>query len=288
MHHLFNEHGIWRVFDDVLLLNVNELEKAVNYLSQKNPAAAHIGISAENDFKTAFLVDFDLIYRHLPHIQSFWVRCSLHKDTDISPLYRFENLEKLTWGENAIALELGKFPQLKKFYFDGTKQHQIDFRNKQIRTLGVDGVADLSFLKDFPSVEKLILRAYRGTDLKGIGHLTRLNDLDILGAKKITDIQHLAECLDLEFFWFECFDKNLDLSPLSATNICGLYLHNAIKTCDFVWGMKGLKNITIKEVLDDDLLPLIHSETLEHVYLYKHKKSYNCSKKAFEERFPNG
>lgn len=285
MHNLlFDENGIWQVFERTML-HAKDLEKAVNYLSQKNPLVTHIGISTENDFKTAYPVDFELIYQHFPHIKSFWVRCLLSENTDISPLYHFKNLETLMWRENPIALELAKFPKLNEFYFDGTKQN-IDFKNNNIKILGADSVSDLSFLQDFSNVEKLILRVYRGTDLKGIEQLTKLNDLTISSAKKITDIQNISQCYNLIVFEFEGFDKNLDLSPLSVTNIWGLYLHNVIKTCDFVEQMQCLTNITIKEILDDDLLPLLNSKTLDYVYLYKHKKSYNCSKKVFQERFP--
>lgn len=214
------------------------------------------------------------------------MRCLLSENTDISPLYHFKHLEKMIWCENSVALELAKFPALHEFYFDAI-QHNIDFKNNKIKILGADHILDLLFLKDFPSVEELTLRVYLGSNLQGIEQLTKLNNLTIHSAKKITDIQHISQCFNLATFEFESFNKNLDLSPLSTTNLCGLYLHNAIKTCSFVEQMQCLTNITIKEILDDDLLPLLNSKTLDYAYLYKHKKSYNCSKKVFQERFPS-
>lgn len=70
MHNLFDKNGIWQVLESTML-HAKDLEKAVNYLSQKNPLVTHIGISTENDFKTAYPVDFELIYQHFSQYSIF-------------------------------------------------------------------------------------------------------------------------------------------------------------------------------------------------------------------------
>lgn len=285
MHQLFNKNGIWQA-SDWTLLDVQNLEKAVNYLAKNKPFITQIGVSAENDFKTKFMVDFALIKEKLPQVKQFWLRCLLSEKNDISPLYALENLEFLVWENTKIRLELGKFPKLKSFAFKFSQN--IDFQNENITEITADDVDNLLFLKELPNLKTITFRVFKGENLNGIETAQNLENLTFYGAKKLTDIQHIALCKKLEFLELEYFDKELDLSPLSQTKISYLYLRNAIKTCDFVLKMSKLKRILIKEILDKDLSPLFASPSLKTAYLYTHKKSYSHSKKEFEERFSAG
>lgn len=280
---LFNEYGIWQTLDHTLL-DVRRLPEAVAYLAKNKPLITHIGVSSENDFKKTYQVDFELIRNNFKNIKNLWVHCVLSEDTDISPLYGFERLEVLLWGEQKVPISLGKFSQLREFSFEA-KKHKVDFSGSGLFSLEVLGGSDLNFLTRVPKLQKLTLRGYNGEDLKGIEHLKYLEDITIRGAKKLNNLKNITQCHQLKVFCLEYVAKNLNLSWLSSTNIEYLYIYNAVGTCAFVEKMQRLEYLMIKEVLDNDLTLIFNNNTLKEVYLLVHKKSYSHSKAELLQRF---
>lgn len=276
---LFDENGIWKL-EDYMMLDAENMDSAIKYLSSNFPKQDKIGIASDVDGVYEINLDF---LKKLPNITHFRLSCRLAKSVDIQPIYNLQQLEWLQWwSDNEI--DISRFPKLKTlacFYSDNIK-----FSHNNLDYLHIVDAPQLAFLDKTPNLKKLELRSYLGEDLSRINHLNNLEDLIIKPAKKLINIEDITKCENLRSLELEGVNKQIDLSVLSkCENIKGLYLHMNIENCLFLKEMKKIESFVCKDILDNDLSPIFESTSLSYVYLYKYKRTYNYSKKEFNERF---
>lgn len=218
----------------------------------------------------------------MPEITAFWMHSQLHKNTDISPLYALENLQIMQWwSKTPLAVKaFANLQTLSVIY-----PEIIDFQSDKLLELSVSDAKDLQFLSTLPNLKTLTLRDYKGETLSGINQVQNLENLTIIGARKLIHLDEIQACKSLKTLTLENTNKNLDITALADSSIRELYLHIAVENCDFVPKMKHLESLLCKDIVSNDLSPLFVSKTLKNVQLYKHKKAYSHSKEAFEERF---
>lgn len=279
MNTLFDENGIWKL-DDYIMLDAENINYAIEYVLSKFPKADKIGIAS--DVNGVYEVELGFL-KKLPNITHFRLSCMLAKSVDIQPLYHLKQLQWLQWWSND-KVDISEFPKLSTFichYSD-----DIKFDSSSLEFLHIAYAYQLSFVNKMSSLTKLELRSYSGENLSGIDCLENLNKLTIKQAKKLTSIKDVARCKNLQYLELESINKEIDLSILSkCENLKGLYLHTSIQNCLFVEGMKNIESFVCKEILDNNLSPIFESTTLSYVYLYKYKRTYNYSKEEFEKKF---
>lgn len=279
MNILFDQNGIWKL-DDYIMLDVENIDRAIEYVLSKFPQVDKIGIASNTNGVYEINLDF---LKQFPNITHFKLSCFLAKSTDIQPIYYLKELQWLQWwSDNKV--DISKFPKLNTLvchYSDN-----IIFNNNNLSFLYLSYANKLSFLDKIPNLTRLVLRNYSGIDLSGINHLSNLDELTIRLARKLIEIKDILECKNLCEIEFEGINKQVDLSILSkCENLKGLYLHMSIPNCLFLKEMKNIESFVCKEIEDNDLSPIFESTTLSYVYLYKYKRTYNYNKKDFEKRF---
>jgi hypothetical protein len=277
---LFDQNGIWKL-DDYIMLDVENIDRAIEYVLSKFPQVDKIGIASNTNGVYEINLDF---LKQFPNITHFKLFCFLAKSTDIQPIYYLKELQWLQWwSDNKV--DISKFPKLNTLvchYSDN-----IIFNNNNLSFLYLSYANKLSFLDKIPNLTRLELRNYSGIDLSGINHLSNLDELTIRLARKLIDIKDILECKNLCEIEFEGINKQVYLSILSkCENLKGLYLHMSIPNCLFLKEMKNIESFVCKEIEDNNLSPIFESTTLSYVYLYKYKRTYNYNKKDFEKRFP--
>lgn len=279
MNTLFDKNGIWKL-DDYIMLDVENIDRAIEYVLSKFPQVDKIGIASNTNGVYEINLDF---LKQFPNITHFKLSCFLAKSADIQPIYYLKELQWLQWwSDNKV--DISKFPKLNTLvchYSDN-----IIFNNNNLSFLYLSYANKLSFLDKIPNLTRLVLRNYSGIDLSGINHLSNLDELTIRLARKLIDIKDILECKNLCEIEFEGINKQVDLSILSkCENLKGLYLHMSIPNCLFLKEIKNIESFVCKEIEDNDLSPIFESTTLSYVYLYKYKRTYNYNKKDFEKRF---
>ena len=279
MNTLFDKNGIWKL-DDYIMLDVENIDRAIEYVLSKFPQVDKIGIASNTNGVYEINLDF---LKQFPNITHFKLSCFLAKSADIQPIYYLKELQWLQWwSDNKV--DISKFPKLNTLvchYSDN-----IIFNNNNLSFLYLSYANKLSFLDKIPNLTRLVLRNYSGIDLSGINHLSNLDELTIRLARKLIEIKDILECKNLCEIEFEGINKQVDLSILSkCKNLKGLYLHMSIPNCLFLKEMKNIESFVCKEIEDNDLSPIFESTTLSYVYLYKYKRTYNYNKKDFEKRF---
>ncbi len=280
MNTLFDKNGIWKL-DDYIMLDVENIDRAIEYVLSKFPQVDKIGIASNTNGVYEINLDF---LKQFPNITHFKLSCFLAKSADIQPIYYLKELQWLQWwSDNKV--DISKFPKLNTLvchYSDN-----IIFNNNNLSFLYLSYANKLSFLDKIPNLTRLVLRNYSGIDLSGINHLSNLDELTIRLARKLIDIKDILECKNLCEIEFEGINKQVDLSILSkCENLKGLYLHMSIPNCLFLKEIKNIESFVCKEIEDNDLSPIFESTTLSYVYLYKYKRTYNYNKKDFKKRFP--
>ncbi|MDO5106144.1 hypothetical protein [Capnocytophaga sp.] len=276
---IFDKNGIMQT-DDYLMFNAEELDKAMAYTRQKFPNHAKIGISSE-DYRQKYDIDFEELTANFPKMTHLWVSCQLSDATQVNPLYGLQKLVFLQWWTKT-PFHLAHFPHLEGLAC--AFPDEITLESQALKELIISDCKNLSFVEKLPNLQRLELRTYKGADLQGLEIAKELTHLKINGARKLAQWSSLKACKSLKVIELESVSE-VDTSAFAGTNISELYLHLSISDCGFVRQMKHLTTFLCKEVKDNDLSPLFTSETLKNAYFYKHKKSYNYSQSAFEERF---
>lgn len=279
MNTLFDKNGIWKL-DDYIMLDVENIDRAIEYVLSKFPQVDKIGIASNTNGVHEINLDF---LKQFPNITHFKLSCFLAKSADIQPIYYLKELQWLQWwSDNKV--DISKFPKLNTLVCNYSDN--IIFNNNNLSFLYLSYANKLSFLDKIPNLTRLVLRNYSGIDLSGINHLSNLDELTIRLARKLIEIKDILECKNLYEIEFEGINKQVDLSILSkCENLKGLYLHMSIPNCLFLKEMKNIESFVCKEIEDNDLSPIFESTTLSYVYLYKYKRTYNYNKKDFEKRF---
>jgi len=144
------------------MLDVENIDRAIEYVLSKFPQVDKIGIASNTNGVYEINLDF---LKQFPNITHFKLSCFLAKSADIQPIYYLKELQWLQWwSDNKV--DISKFPKLNTLvchYSDN-----IIFNNNNLSFLYLSYANKLSFLDKIPNLTRLVLRNYSGIDLSGI------------------------------------------------------------------------------------------------------------------------
>lgn len=124
------------------------------------------------------------------------------------------------------------------------------------------------------------------TDLSCINKLRKLIELNLYSCNKLENINAIIDLKKLKTLRIEKCKYITDLSSIVPNNSIEFIYISTLSNLDFILQMKKLKKIVFHNLLDNDLLPLLESNTLEHASFIS-KKGYAYNEKEINSRLKN-
>lgn len=208
----------------------------------------------------------------------------------IERLYMFDNLLELSIinsSSRSIILNLERFPHLKNLIVRGNitqvgqdkiklktlkrteaKKLDVDLWGNTIEELHLYGIKQLNFeeLKNLINLKKLVLTKVQVSDLKDIGVLKNLEEIEINYCSKLINIHQIEECKELRKVYFESTKNIAEFTPLtSLKNLKDLTLFKCgeITSLKFIDSIPSLERLLFTEtnIVDGDLKPCLRLKT---------------------------
>lgn len=187
----------------------------------------------------------------------------------LKDLTKLENVN--VWGSNFSDLSPLAERDLKKLHILGYTGKDINviskFKNlSELEIAFCDGIKDISFLKDFTNLKRLILSTSKVSDLKPLSGLTNLEELDISSSN--SDLKPLSGLTNLRILGVS--GEFSDLTPLSGlTNLTHLYLSSDnLSDLKPIESLNKLDYIFLVSCSLKDISPLSKLKALSWVTLY--------------------
>lgn len=117
------------------------------------------------------------------------------------------------------------------------------------------------------------------TDLSCINKLRKLIELNLYSCNKLENINAIIDLKKLKTLRIEKCKYITDLSSIVPNNSIEFIYISTLSNLDFILQMKKLKKIVFHNLLDNDLLPLLESNTLEHASFISKKDTHIMKKK---------
>lgn len=202
---------------------------------------------------------------------------------DLSVIYSLKSLKKLDLTENDANpnLDFYKIQSLETLFCHWSNKFKGLEQLTNLKELAIWKYApkskDLEKLTALKNLEVLILTQARVTSLKGIGHLTKLQELELNYSRSLSDISELVSIKNnIKRLEIESCKKIADYQPvekLSSLEQLALNSSSDLKTISFIKELKNLKEFVFwnTNVLDGDLSPL---KNIEEVH-FNDKKHYS-------------
>lgn len=208
----------------------------------------------------------------------------------IERLYMFDNLLELSIinsSSRSIILNLERFPHLKNLIVRGNitqvgqdkiklktlkrteaKKLDVDLWGNTIEELHLYGIKQLNFeeLKNLINLKKLVLTKVQVSDLKDIGVLKNLEEIEINYCSKLINIHQLEECKELRKVYFESTKNIAEFTPLTSLKKLKdltLFKCGEITSLKFIDSIPSLERLLFTEtnIVDGDLKPCLRLKT---------------------------
>ncbi len=264
-------------------------------------------------FGEKYTLDIDLLSEYK------FIKCLILEDPcgyiepcNINLLSEIKNLEELRiWTDNQFYIDFSYFPSLIRAEFYDSNlicniNHLINLREVHIYNLKSKELEEFS---NMTNLEKITLWDASSRSLKGLSELKSIRSINLVRLKNITDlscINKLRKLIELNLYScnkLENINAIIDLKKLKTlriekckyiTDLSSIVPNNSIEfiyistlsNLDFILQMKKLKKIVFHNLLDNDLLPLLESNTLEHASFIS-KKGYAYNEKEINSRLKN-
>ncbi len=131
-----------------------------------------------------------------------------------------------------------------------------------------------------------LVRLKNITDLSCINKLKKLKELNLYSCNKLKNINAIIDLKKLKTLRIEKCKHITDLSSIVPNNSIEFIYISTLSNLDFILQMKKLKKIVFYNLLDNNLLPLLESNTLEHAS-FTSKKGYAYDEKEINSRLKN-
>jgi hypothetical protein len=274
--------------DNPLPLNESTINKAMSILKDNKISKLSFGTPFD-DLKDIYFL------KSLCFLKG--VRIGL-EDFDINPLAHCNNLEEIDIPfRYEGAIDFSDFPKLKILAIDwrNTGSSTV-FSCKKLQTLSLSKYsgASLTSFSVLQKLEKLILVDSKILSLAGVEQLGHLKELQIIGAKELTSIDHIEGCQMLnEVFIDGCKQVESLHFLMYLKNLKKLNLDNIgeLSTIKFLKPLKQLEEFYMggsTNVLDGDLKVL--QELKENGSLkktiFKNRKHYTHTREQLGYKVP--
>lgn len=263
----------------VITAHLNEFNEAIDFIQANDcnglQLQSPIGV---NSFVPDF-IRFEAISKNLTYL-SIDTSGTLKQVDNFHGIYLLDGLEKLGLAKENFEIDLSKFRNLKQ--------------------LGLEYWSKVKGLSDLRSLEILVLRKYKASDLSEICSLAQLKTLHVYQSQIITSkgIEALDSLEELTFAYdrrleniSESFSlKNLrkiriekcdNLSTITvdkANNTIKEFFISKINSIQSLVNLKALELLTLWELVDGDLNPILKMPSIKEVRFHPHKKHYTHTK----------
>ena len=268
---------------------------------------------SDSFFSEKYILDIDLLCKYE------FIKCLILEDPcgyiescNINQLSKIKNLEDLRiWTDNKFYIDFSYFPSLIRAEFYDSNMirninHLVNLREIHIYNLKSK---ELEEFKNMTNLEKITLWDASSRSLKGLSELKNICIINLVRLKKLTDLSHINKLNRLkELNVYSCNNLKsvnaiidlkrlkilriekckyiIDLSSIIPNNSIEFIYISTLSNLDFILQMNKLKRIVFHNLLDNNLLPLLKSNTLEHVSFIS-KKGYEYNEKEINSRLKN-
>jgi hypothetical protein len=198
------------------------------------------------------LESFDFLNQVKPRLKSLFLGQTKSKKPDLSPLIRFESLNKI--------------------YIEGHKKHievLSEIPSLQDVTLRSISTPDISFLKPLHRMWSLDIKLGGITDLSAIAGMESIKYLELWQVRGLSDISVISTLLGLQFLFLQSLRRVTAIPSLTRLKqLRRIYLENMkgledIKNLEFAPALEEFTHSLAQNMQPEDYLPLLRNQNIK-------------------------